>query len=141
MLWVPCIAWGFLQIFSHGWYLKCKSKCMEELSKTFSISFDRRFWGSCFCEGYLSFTIRIYFLPVVSNIYLIFAAFVNISVSKFTCFNTCRSKYKKSLNLVALNSTLKIFDKIVKFSWLTIYLPLTPYQTLNTERTTNSKVK
>lgn len=95
---------------------------MEEPSQTFSISFDRRLWGSCFCEGYLSFTIRIYFLPVVSNIYLIFAAFINISVSNFTYFNTCRSKYKMSLNLVALNSTLKIFDKIVNLLIFTYYL-------------------
>jgi len=60
---------------------------------------------------------------------------MNMSVSNLTCSNTCRTKYKKTFNLVALNSALKILDEIVK-----IYSPLTPYQTANTGRITNPKV-
>lgn len=88
---------------------------MEEASQPLSVSLLTE--GT---QGHVSVkviwvhTIRIYFLPVVSNIYLIFAAFMNISVSKLSYSNTCRSKYRESLDLVALNSALKIFDEIVK---------------------------
>lgn len=34
------------------------------------------------------------FVPEVSNIYLMFTAFMNVSARKFTCANTSRSKYK-----------------------------------------------
>lgn len=88
---------------------------MEEASQPLSVSLL-----SGGTQRYVSgkviwvYVIRIYFLPVVSSIYLTFAAFMNTSASKLTWSNTCRSKYKTSLNLAALTSALKILDAIVK---------------------------
>lgn len=92
MFYVSCIPWNLLETFFLCWYLKCKVHRVNHFLFPFWFG-DTQAHVSV--KVILVHTIRIYLLPVISNIYLIFAVSMNVSGRKLTYSNPCRNKYKK----------------------------------------------